>query len=297
LRRLKPDLLILHGQWAGLVGSLAGFVVGIKRMLYIAQWPAFYTDWDLYRVIRNYFTEKIPCYLVSHVVTLADSNRYQYLMRRLLPENKLSKIPNTIDLVSTPTPESGARLRQALGWRPEHCHIVSVGRLADQKRVDWLLEAWALIHHRFPEARLWIVGGGPEENSLHLLAKKLQITETCTFLGPQNNGIRFINASDIVVMTTVYEAFGNIAIESMACGKPIIANEVDGVCDTFTHGVEGYYVPPYEPKVLADYLAKLIQEPALRAKMGQAGLQSVKHYDVTSVFGRYLELIERLLKS
>jgi len=145
------------------------------------------------------------------------------------------------------------------------------------------------------DARLWIVGDGPETAALHRLAKELDITETCTFLGARSEGIEFVAAGDITAMTTLYEAHGIVALESMACGRPIVLNDVDGPRDSVTDGIEGFLVPPADIETFAEKLLLLIGNAALRKKMGEAGRVRAEEFSAARISGDYLALIEEVL--
>jgi glycosyltransferase involved in cell wall biosynthesis len=144
-------------------------------------------------------------------------------------------------------------------------------------------------------ARLWIVGDGPEKAALEKLSIQLGITGTCTFLGARPHGIEYMAAADVVVMTTLYESFGFVAIEAKACGKPLIANAVDGVRDNVKDGVEGYLVAPNDSVGLADKLIAVINNPDLRQQMGRAGVEGMARFDPKETVSRYLSLINKIL--
>lgn len=294
LRNAAPDVAILHGQWAGPVGAVALRLTGVRRSIYLCQWPSFYSDWDLWRVVRNRISEAIPCRQCDRIVVLSRGNWYQYSLRRL-GAGKLRLIHNGIDLNRIPSPGQIRSLRQAHGWDDRLCHVVSVGRLADQKCVDWLLRSWRIVQEKRPDARLWIVGDGPEEAALHRLAKELEITGTCTFLGSRPNGIEYVAAADIVAMTTLYEGHAILTLEAMASGRPIVASDVDGVGDSIRDGVEGFLVPPAEIAGFAEKLLVLIGNPALRKSMGDAGRLRAPEFSVTTISRQHCLLIEEVL--
>jgi len=295
LWKLKPDLLIVHGQWAGPLGALVGKLAGVKRMIYIAHWPAFYTDWDLYRVIRNHIVEAIPVTLCNKVICISPGNMYQYQIRFPKQLDKLIHISNPFDLTDEPTMEDAAQLRTQFGWREDHINVVAVGRIATQKHFEWLLESWVIVQREVPEARLWIVGGGEEEKLMHALAKELAITSTCTFLGSQKNGLRFINASDIVAMTTLYEGHANIPMEAHFCGKPIVANAVDGVRESINDGKDGFLVDAGDTGTFSERLITLCRSKELREKMGAAGRKNVERFSMDKVMVRYSGIIQEIL--
>jgi len=296
LRKLKPDLLIVHGQWSAPLGALVGKLAGVKKMIYIAQWPSFYTDWDLYRVIRNHIVESIPVTICNKVVCISTGNMYQYQIRFPKQLDKLIHISNPFDLTDEPTKEDGAHLRAQFGWRDDQINVVSVGRIATQKHVEWLLESWVTVQREVPEARLWIVGGGEEEPRMHELTKELQITSTCTFLGSQKNGLRFINGSDIVAMTTLYEGHANIPMEAHFCGKPIVANAVDGVRDSISDGDDGFLVEAADTKTFSERIITLCRSKELREKMGAVGRRNVERFSMEKVMLGYSKLIQQAIE-
>jgi glycosyltransferase involved in cell wall biosynthesis len=295
LRKLQPDLVVLHGQWAGPMGTVAARLVGVPRMIYVCHWPSFYTDWDLGRVVRNRLAEALPCRWSDRVVVLSQGNAYQYLIRQLVAPGKLRLIHNSLDPARVPLPERAAEVRRQHAWSDAHVHVVSVGRLSDQKRLDWLLRSWALVIPRAPEARLWIVGAGPEKAALESLAGELGITGTCTLLGPQPKGIEYIAAADLVAMTTLYEGHANLPLEAMACGKALVTNAVDGVTDTVRDGIEGFLVSPGDIDQFAGRLVQLITDPALRRTMGEHGLIRVREFSPEKTMGKYRALIHEVL--
>jgi glycosyltransferase involved in cell wall biosynthesis len=295
LRRTRPDVFIMHGQWGGPIGAMAARLAGIKKIIYVARWPAFYTDWDIYRLIRNFIAERIPCKIADRVVVLSTSSYYQYYQRQLAGEEKLRIIPNPIDIDQLPTPEAAARVRQLHGWSDDHVNVVSVGRISTQKRLDWLLKSWAIVQRERPDARLWIVGDGELTAECTALAAKLEIESTCTFLGLRANGWDYIAAADIVAMTTMYESRGNIVLEAMATGRPIVASEVDGVRDSISHGVEGLLVRPGDIKKFADSLIALIDHPNLRSQLGRRGKHRVRDFNLRTIMRQYDEMIDELL--
>ena len=295
LRRIRPRLVVLHGQWAGPVGALAARLARVPRLVYLAQWPSFYTDWDWWRVNRNFWAEWIPCRLADRVITLSAGNHYQYRIRGWTPEKKLVRLSNSVDTSAVPTPEETAAVRAAHGWRDDECHVVSVGRLDDQKRIDWLLRSWSLVQPAAPRARLWIVGDGAERGHLEKLAAGLSLN-TCRFLGAMPAGLPFIAAADVVAMTTLYEAHANVPLEAMACGKPIVASGVDGVTDSVRDGVTGFLIPPGDTDAFAGRLLDLIRAPDLRRQVGRNARNAAQAFDTKTVLPRYLRLYEELLQ-
>ncbi len=295
IRALRPDVLVVHGQPAGPIGALAGRLAGVRHIVYVAQWPAFYTDWDWFRIIRNRLCEWLPCRLADAVVTFTDSSRHQYVLRHLAPAEKIVCIPPTIPPESSPTPDEVAAVRLRHGWSDQHQHVVAVARLSDQKCIDQLLAAWPSVIAQHPAARLWIVGDGPERTSLQSLSNRLGIESTCRFLGYQTDSRAYMAAADVLVITSMYESFGYVAVEGCAAGVPIVASRVDGLMDVIRDGQDGHLVPPDNPTELAARLVHLLKHPELRAEMGRNGRQRAASYSPDSTGPLWFDLLRNRL--
>lgn len=294
---LRPDLLILHGQWAGPLGALAGRLAFVNRILYVAHWPAYFTDWDLRRVCRNWISEWIPCRLSDGIIAISRANWTSYLQIFPWIKPKLHLLSNSVDEGEMPTENDREAVRKRHAWPSDKIHIVSVGRLVDQKRVDWLLDAWAECPDLWDKARLWIVGDGPEQKKLEQLAAHLKISSSCVFLGSQPKGIRYVGAADIVVFTSIYESFGNVTLEAMLCGKPIIGSCVAGIESTLEHGAQGFLVPPGDKAELAARIRELVLDAGLRQRMEAAGKRRVRIFLTPVVLPRFLKIVNNLLKN
>lgn len=297
LRKIQPDLLIVHGQWAGPLGALVGKLAGIGKMVYIAHWPAFYTDWDLRRVIRNHVVESIPVHFCDKVICISPGNLYQYQIRFPDCLGKLIHLRNPYDAVSSPSEDEGRAVRSKYGWSNDLIHVVSLGRISTQKHLEWLLRSWVIVQERVPEARLWIIGDGEEATSIRALALELRLGQSCVFLGEQPSGIDFLKASDVVAMTTLYEGHANVPMEAHACGKPIVANDVDGVGLSIADGVDGYLLPAGDIKEFSEKLIQLCRSQELRKSFGEAGLKNLMKFPVEGVMNDYKTVIRKLIES
>lgn len=294
LKSFKPDVVITNGQSAGPVGGLACRLAGLKNLIYLAQWPAFYTDWDTYRLLRNRFSERLACRYARKVVTFTPSSRHQYLLRNLVTEENSTSIPAAFFDDHAPVPAEIEAVRREHDWSETDVHVVSVGRLADQKKVDLLLMSWPEVIAHQPNARLWIVGDGGERPALEALARQLGISPSCHFLGYRKNARAYIAAADVLVVTSMYESFGYVALEGCACGTPVIASRVDGLIDVIEDGKQGCLVPPNEPARLSRSLIELLRNKELRASMGREGRAHASRFRPAAIYPAWVELVESM---
>lgn len=303
-RKLSPDVIVLHGQWAGPLGAWAARLAKISHTVYIAHCPAFYHSTTLFRAIRNYIAEKIPCALCDRVVALSDGSFYNYLYRGWVPENHLVKIRNGIDPSALPSAGSVDSLRNRFSTRPGARDAVFVGRIDDQKRVDWLLEAWrtalrsGLASNSEPQPwHLWVVGDGNEREIMQRMSHNLDLGDSVTFVGNQTDGMAWIAASDLLVLSSLYEGHALVPLEAMACGKPVVAFYTDGVTDSVVDGETGLLAPLGDTQVLGDQIARLLSSPEDCERMGAAGRQRVlDEFSVSKTIAQYAGLIQAALR-
>lgn len=295
-RKAKPDMVILHGQWAGPLGALAAKLARVKHSVYIAHCPAFYHSTNLFRVVRNYLAEKIPCSVCTRVVSLSEGNYYNYLFRGWMPESHLVHIANGVDTASIPAPAESFRCEH--GFDPAARHCVYVGRLDDQKRPDWLMEAWAQARHENASSAwiLWVVGDGVERPVCEMLAEKLEVAESVRFVGSQPEGLPWINAADVVVMTSLYEGHALVPLEAMACSRAVAAFSTDGITDSVQHGKTGFLCEIGDVSTLGQSIAWLLQNDAEREAFGRNGRRFVEEkFPLSKTIESYRSLLHGLL--
>jgi glycosyltransferase involved in cell wall biosynthesis len=126
------------------------------------------------------------------------------------------------------------------------------------------------VLRRYPDAQFEIVGGGPELHSLLGRAEALGVLHAFTFLGHRDDVPTRMADGDIFVLPSRSEAFPNAVLEAMAAGIPIVASGVGGIVELIDDGVGGLLVPPGDARVLADRLCRLMSDPALASRLGDA---------------------------
>jgi glycosyltransferase involved in cell wall biosynthesis len=181
---------------------------------------------------------------------------------------------------------------------PQAPVIGAVGRLHPQKGYDTLLEAAEIVLKESPAARFKVVGGGELLQALSDKAERLGISEAVDFLGQRQPAeIPDVLAGfDVFVQASNWEAFGIAIVEAMACGLPVVATEVEGVLDILDDGVNGFLVPPRDPKALAQRILSLLHDPELRRRIGgQARRKAESHFDIRGMTDKmasiYLDLL------
>jgi D-inositol-3-phosphate glycosyltransferase len=157
--------------------------------------------------------------------------------------------------------------------RGAHPRLVALGGLARRKGVDEAVAALAGL----PDAELVVAGGSaaddPDIARLRALAAARGVGDRVRLIGPVPRGEvpALLRSADVVVCVPWFEPFGVVALEAMACGRPVVASAVGGLLDTVVDGVTGLLVPARKPRDTAVALRKILGSPARRQAMGVAG--------------------------
>lgn len=295
LLRLKPNIVFLHGQWAGPIGAVACRLAGIRKIVYVAHWPAFYHTGSFYRHLRGFWAEKIPSFLVKKIVVLSEGNRQAYLNRRLAHIDKFFLIHNCVSNENPSNAEIQAiRLRMQKTSRGPH--VVFVGRLDEQKRPDWMLHTWAKVSEKLrKDSHLWIIGDGPLRQQLETLRTQLHLESSCSLIGSRSDGRSWLCAGDIVAMTSSYEGHALVPLEAMMGERPIAAFRVDGIEDSIVHEETGLLANVGETGELAIMLTQLLQNKEMRDAMGKKGNQRcLAHFSQEKWLAAYRQLLKTL---
>ena len=253
--------------------------------LTIGTFHAFHEHGHLYRMSK-YMLRATPRRLDGRI---AVSNAARQYVDKFFPGD-YEVIPNGIDYdrFATPAP----RLEEFDDGR---INIVFVGRLEKRKGLRYLLAAYAELKWDYPELRLIVVGPGEPDTDSQRVMSERNLTDV-VFAGRVSDDMlpRYYQASDIFCSpATGSESFGIVLLEAMAAGIPIVASDIRGYQDVVTHGVEGLLARPRDGIALAGALRILIEDRALRDRMGAAGRLESQKYRWSAVASRVLEFYER----
>jgi len=199
-------------------------------------------------------------YGVAHKIVANSRAAADRLLFERVPSRKVSVIPNGLDVETTRPRPPRTRLRK----------VIVVANLRPEKGHDVLMDAAVDVLRRFPHAHFECVGGGPELQALIARADVRGILRAFTFLGHRDDVPARLAEADIFVLPSRSEAFPNAVLEAMAAGLPIVASGVGGILELIDNERTGLLVPAGEPQPLADRLSRLMADPPLATRLGDA---------------------------
>lgn len=174
---------------------------------------------------------------------------------------------------------------------------ITVGRHVEQKDHETLLRAFAIVRKQMM-AKLILVGQGPRRNELDVLCRNLCIEDCVLFAGWQQNPFAWMSRADLFVLSSRFEGFGNVLVEAMACGLPVISTDCPSgpreiVCD----GRAGLLVPVGDANALASAMLSVFQNHALKKRLTEESRVRARAFDIGVIGPAYLELLRRILRS
>jgi glycosyltransferase involved in cell wall biosynthesis len=177
--------------------------------------------------------------------------------------------------------------------KKEDLLIIGVsGRLVSLKQYDVFLKAIALLASMTEKKmHALVIGDGPEKQNLIELAHALKIEDRVSFVGMQENVFDWYDLIDVLVSCSRTEAFSMVILEAMAAGKVVVATESTNAREMISHYQNGILLPQADPKQIAFALLTLIQNDALRKKVGVAAQELVlNNFDMSIIEQRYMQL-------
>lgn len=173
--------------------------------------------------------------------------------------------------------------------------VLSLGRMMPVKGQDVLLEAFALVRDRHPQARLILIGDGPARQEFEQLAARLGIADAVDFVGQRDpDDVRiFMGRTAVFALPSRSEGLPLALLEAMAAGLPVVATRVGGVPDVLEPGT-GLLVPPEDAAALAEALSKLLDRPAEAAAMGERARERTAGFSAAAADAAYETLFQAL---
>ncbi|MBY0493470.1 MAG: glycosyltransferase [Cyanobacteria bacterium] len=172
--------------------------------------------------------------------------------------------------------------------------IVAAGRLAEAKNYPLLIDAVATVRERMP-VRLAILGEGEIEPVIRQHIERRGLSNAVSLLGFHANPWKFIARADVFALTSRYEGFGNVLIEAMACGVPVVATASPGTRDIITNGVDGLLADAHTPAAVADALIRVLGDSAYLRQLRAGARVSAEKFGLEKAVARYDAVLREAL--
>lgn len=299
IRGLEPHVVHTHTSKAGILGRLAARLAGVPVILHSPHGHIYSKNARIPGVEgrgarRRFFwnMEKFTNSFTDRIVTLTDKNAREQATLGLGPACKFLAVHNGIDPDVFAFDDSlRKKTRRELGITESAFVCGMVGRLTAEKGHGGFLDAACVLREKRPDARFLIVGDGPLKKDLADSCSQNGLDGSVLFLGQREDVSCLLAAMDVLVLPSLYEGLGVAALEAMAAGLPVVANNVGGVPEVVLHGKTGILVPPGRNEELARALISLASNSELAKRLGDSGLMRVREFFTADLMVKRLENI------
>jgi glycosyltransferase involved in cell wall biosynthesis len=227
--------------------------------------------------------ERLLWRLADHHICNASPLRDALMRQFGVPEDRISLCENGVDIL--PSQQHS----------PAGKHILSVGRLVEDKDQATLIKAFALTLRSHPDAQLTLVGDGELDRQLLDLASVLGISDKISFLPGRPDLSNLYADCTFFALSSRTEASPNVLLEAAAAGKAVVATRVGGIPDLVEHERTGLLVDSGSPEQMAEALSRLLGAPDLCRNMGDAGRELVRDkYSVQNMVDRHASIFSTL---
>jgi glycosyltransferase involved in cell wall biosynthesis len=289
IERFRPDIVHAWAPPANAYGCAALRLSRLRSADFIASYRSaepWRTGWQL-RIERRVGRS-------AQCLTANSSSAREFYSQCGLPREKFQVIANGVAPLA-PSPATRRQLLAELGLPDSSRLIGMVGRLTLHKRIKDAIWAADLMKVIRKDVHLLVVGDGPHRARLEKFRDQVRIFDLAHFLGSRGDADRLFPHFDLFWSTSAYEGQSNPMLEAMAAGVPVVAADIPGNRDLITPGENGVLVPVGDRTGFAQVSHQLLEDPARRRRLGEAGRERIlRDFSVEAMVRRYAELYRRL---
>jgi glycosyltransferase involved in cell wall biosynthesis len=291
LRRFRPHVVLSFRKGMSLVTLAAVTIYGRSRVRWIAREgnnTLAVIDDEVSSALARSSVRQLTalCYRAAdRLLTICHEMADDLQGPLQLDPAKLRTIHNAVDIA-----EVERRAAQPAALAIEGPYLIAVGRLERQKGFDVLLRAFAAGRLRDTH-RVLLIGEGSQESALRALASELGIAERVRFAGWQDNPWALMRRAALFVLPSRWEGFGNVVIEAMASGVPVVVSDCSyGPKEIVRSGREGLVVKTDDVPALREAMERVLHDAPLRERLVAAARERAREFDVPNIVAQYQAL-------
>lgn len=283
-RRTRPDIVHTRNAESFYYGFLGAKLAGVPAIVH-SEHGRIFDDRPLRFRVQRLFSRH-----TDRIFAVTEQLKRDLVHHVRIPASRIEVLYNGVD-PGRFRPAAREAQRATLGLAPGDLAIGSVGRLAAVKNYPLLIRALRRLDRA--DARLLLVGEGPERNALQTLVRELGLEKQVRFLGHRDDVADCLAAFDIFVLPSVSEGMSNTLLEAMGAGVAVVASDVGGNPEIVRAGVDGLLFPSGDLDALTIGLRTLAAQPATRARLAAAGRGRVlRDFSIDAMIFRYQTLYE-----
>jgi glycosyltransferase involved in cell wall biosynthesis len=265
LNKEKPYIFHINSSKMGAMGTLAGRIMRVKKIIFTAHGWAFNEPRSVWQKFLIKFFSWMTI-LFTHKTICVSERAKKYVSGWPFIQNKLVLIRNGLVEFEL-LPRKEAREKLVPNISSDTLLVTSTSELHKIKGLDVLLTAWSKFV-KMRDAKLVLISDGEERSNLENIASNIGISDSIIFKGYIDNARTYLSGPDIFVMPSRSEALPYGPLEAGFAGLPVIATSVGGIPEIIESGINGILVPPADAEIIFSSLVLLSEDEALRKRLG-----------------------------
>jgi glycosyltransferase involved in cell wall biosynthesis len=285
LLRERPDIVHTHSSKAGILGRWAAKLAGVPVIIHTYHGFGF-NDRQSWPVRTLYIlAEKLTALVTDKFIAVSKDNIEKAEEYGIGSPENYTLIRSGIETAKF----NGSNLdlpkkRKELDIPPDSQVVTTIGPFKPQKNLRDFVAAAELIAKSSPLTTFLVIGDGELRPELELQIQAAGLTGRVRLLGWRRDIPELLGATDVFVMTSLWEVLPRAILEAMSSGRPVVANAVDGVKEIVKDGETGYLTEPLEPAKTAECALKLLRDPSLAGRLGANGRKLITlEYDIDNM--------------
>lgn len=233
------------------------------------------------------------------VVTGGDKTKRELVERDGMTADRVAAFPIGLDVDYFRPGAPDHDLRREFGVTKGHLLVGLISYLRSYKGHEYFIEAAGIIAAQRPDVTFVIVGEGPDEASIRSRIEQLGLSARIRMLGFRQDLLNVFRSFDVFAIPSVEgDTIPQVLMQALAIGLPVVSTTVGSIPDVVIEGDTGFVVPPRDGRALAERIARLLDDPALRTRMGAQGRSLVERcYSLERMLDRMEGVYDRLIRT
>jgi glycosyltransferase involved in cell wall biosynthesis len=299
-RATSPRIVHTHSGKAGILARLAAHRAGVPFIIHTIHGPSFGPFQGPLPNLVFRAAERRAAAVTTHFISVADAMTRQYLAAGVGRPDQFSRIFSGFALEAFLAARNDPELRARLGIAPTDFVVGKIARLFKLKGHEDLIDAAPEVLRRHPQTKFLLVGDGALRSNLQERARAAGLEKSIIFAGlvAPAEIPKYVGVMDAVAHLSLREGLPRALSQALAAGRPVVAYDCDGANEVCFSGETGFLIPAGDVKTLAERLAELAEDPALRERLGRRGQEFVRENFavatmVESIYALYAKLVEK----
>ncbi len=232
------------------------------------------------------------CIEASDAVTAVSDHLKARTQESFDTKKEIEVIPNFVD--GAKFRPDGATVSKLFFCPKSQPMLMHISNFRPVKNISTIIQVFSRVRSR-TDARLVLVGDGPERLPAEKLCAQLGVEDDVMFLGNQECIEGILPLADVLLLPSEQESFGLVCLEAMSCGVPVVATNVGGTKEVVRHGQTGFLHDPFDVETMAASVMELVNNPGRRRSMGELGRKvALEKFSTPDVVNQYVNLYERV---